>query len=262
QSSPSPAQMGSDSPESVAQTDLEPKGEKLPPSTDQLETTKVFQPSNPSEADTAFADTPAAAYTDSEADTNVTQTPLPNAIRSPGVDAGPVSGLNKGSAAGKTAVLGDFRLVKKLGVGGMGQVFKGRQISLDRDVAVKVLSKQLAGNPAFVQRFYREARIMARLDHPHIVRCYGVGEAFGWHYVAMEYLDGGSMQDQLKKLGKLSLGDALHVILACAHALQHAHELEMIHRDIKPDNILLTGKGVVKVADLGLAKALSEELNL
>jgi eukaryotic-like serine/threonine-protein kinase len=158
--------------------------------------------------------------------------------------------------------LRDFRLIKKLGEGGMGKVFKAQQISLDRVVAVKVPFKHLAKDPSFVQRFYREARIMARLDHPHILRCFGVGEENGWHYLAMEFIDGASMQNWLEKLGKLSIGDALHVAIATAHGLQHAHEQDMVHRDIKPDNILVTGKGVVKVADMGLAKALTDDLSL
>ena len=158
--------------------------------------------------------------------------------------------------------LRDFRLIKKLGEGGMGKVYKAQQISLDRVVAVKVPFKHLAKDASFVQRFYREARIMARLDHPHILRCFSVGEESGWHYLAMEFIDGASMQNWLEKLGKLSIRDALHVALATAHALQHAHEQDMIHRDIKPDNILVTNKGVVKVADMGLAKVLTDDLSL
>src|SRR6516164_4367326 len=158
--------------------------------------------------------------------------------------------------------LRDFRLIKKLGEGGMGKVYKAQQISLDRVVAVKVPFKHLVKDQSFVQRFYREARIMARLDHPHILRCYGVGEENGWHYLAMEFIDGASMQSWLEKVGKLSVGDALHVAIATGHALQHAHEQDMIHRDIKPDNILVTNKGVVKVADMGLAKALTDDLSL
>lgn len=162
----------------------------------------------------------------------------------------------------KITALGDFRLLKKLGEGGMGAVYKAHQISLDREVAIKVLSKHLAANPDFVERFQREARIMAKLDHPNILRCYNVGEEHGWRYFAMEFVDGGSMQGVLDKYGKLSVGDALHVAIDCARGLQHAHEQNMIHRDIKPDNILLTKKGVVKVADMGLAKAHGENVSV
>jgi serine/threonine-protein kinase len=160
------------------------------------------------------------------------------------------------------STLKDFRLITKLGEGGMGAVYKAHQISLDRIVAVKVPFRHLAKDTSFVGRFYREARIMAKLDHPNILRCFGVGEESGWHYLAMEYIDGASMQSWLKKVGKLSVGDALHVAIACAHALEHAHEQDLIHRDVKPDNILITSKGVVKVADMGLAKALTDDLGL
>jgi serine/threonine-protein kinase len=160
----------------------------------------------------------------------------------------------------KITSLGDYKLVKRLGAGGMGSVYLARQISLDRDVALKVMSRELAAKPHFVERFYREARLMARLDHPNIVHCYGVGQDQGWHYLAMEYIDGGSLARWLKKSGQFSVGDALHVIIACATALQHAHEQQMIHRDVKPDNILISTRGLIKVADLGLAKALDEDL--
>jgi serine/threonine-protein kinase len=162
----------------------------------------------------------------------------------------------------KLTQLGEYRLIKALGQGGMGAVYKARQISLDRDVALKVLPKHLVGNKTFVERFQREARLMAKLDHPNILHCYGVSEDHGFQYMAMEYGEAGSMQQWLNKLGKLEVGDALHVVLACARALEYAHEQGLIHRDIKPDNILLTAGGVVKLADLGLAKALSEDIGL
>ena len=155
--------------------------------------------------------------------------------------------------------MGDFKIIKKLGQGGMGAVYLAHQISLDRQVALKVMAPQVASKPGFVERFYREARAMAKLDHPNVVRGYAVGEANGQHFVAMELIDGKSMQDWLDKLGRLSAGDALHVVLKAADALQHAHELGLVHRDIKPDNMLLTSKGVVKVSDLGLAKQVDED---
>ena len=165
------------------------------------------------------------------------------------------AGAHPPPAKHKLTRLGDFQLVHKLGEGGMGAVFKARQISLDREAAVKVLHRHLAADPSFVQRFLREARIMARLEHPNTVRCLFVGEEHGFHYFAMEFIDGGSLESWMKRLGRLEVGDALHVILACAHALQEAHDQGVVHRDMKPDNVLLTRKGVVKVADLGLAKA-------
>ncbi|MFO1094879.1 MAG: serine/threonine-protein kinase [Planctomycetaceae bacterium] len=162
----------------------------------------------------------------------------------------------------KSNVLGDFRLEKKLGQGGMGTVYLAHQISLDRKCALKVLSKELGAKPNFVERFKREARAGAKIDHPNVVRCFAVGEARGLHYVAMELIDGQSMQNWLNDLGKLSVADALHVTLLCAEALKHAHELNMIHRDIKPDNILITKRGAVKVSDLGLAKAIDDDMSM
>ena len=162
----------------------------------------------------------------------------------------------------KASMLGDYRLIKKLGQGGMGTVYKAIHQSLDREVAIKVLSKELCGKPAFVHRFIREAKLMAKLDHPNILRCFDAGSANGLHYLAIEFVEGGSVEDQLKKLKKFSIGDSLRIILDCAAALDHAHQQNLIHRDIKPDNILLTKAGVVKVADLGLAKAIDDDLSL
>lgn len=159
----------------------------------------------------------------------------------------------------KTTRLGDFELKRKLGQGGMGAVYLAHQISLDRPCALKIMSKELAAKPGFVERFKREARSMAKVDHPHVVTCYAVGEEGGHHYVAMELMDGKSMQDWANQVGALSVADALLVTIVCGEALHYAHEKNMVHRDVKPDNILVTKKGVVKVSDLGLAKAVDEE---
>ncbi|GAB5444922.1 MAG: hypothetical protein Fues2KO_52710 [Fuerstiella sp.] len=158
--------------------------------------------------------------------------------------------------------VGDFELKKKLGRGGMGEVFLARQTSLDRLVALKTLSKELAKKEDFVSRFLREARSMAKLDHTNVVRVFAVDSYKGLHYAAIEYVDGRSVQDWLNKLKQFSIGDALHIAIVCAEALQHAHSQNMVHRDIKPDNILLTAKGVVKVADFGLAKVLDEDVSM
>lgn len=162
----------------------------------------------------------------------------------------------------KVTQLGDFRLVKKLGQGGMGEVFLAQQVSLDRPVALKTLSKELAKKEDFVKRFLREARSMAKLQHPNVVQIYAADSFKGVHFVAIEFIDGQSMQKWMDDKKKLSIGDSLHVILVCAEALRGAHEQNMIHRDIKPDNILVTKKGVVKLADFGLAKALDEDVSM
>jgi eukaryotic-like serine/threonine-protein kinase len=162
----------------------------------------------------------------------------------------------------KITQLGDFKLEKKLGQGGMGTVFLATQTSLDRKVALKTLSPEFAKKPDFVQRFLREARSMARLQHPNVVQVYAADSVSGVNFAAIEFIDGRSMQNWMNDLKQLSVGDALHVILVCADALKHAHDQNMIHRDIKPDNILVTSRGVVKVADFGLAKALDEDVSM
>lgn len=169
------------------------------------------------------------------------------------------SGESKPAEKKKEVQLGDFKLMKKLGQGGMGEVFLANQVSLDRNVALKILSKEMAKKPGFVERFVREARAMAKIDHPNAVKVYAADTDKGYNYVAIEFIDGQSMQDWMDDKGKLEVGDAVHVIMCCADALAHAHELNIVHRDIKPDNILVTKKGAVKVADFGLAKALDDE---
>jgi serine/threonine-protein kinase len=160
------------------------------------------------------------------------------------------------------SLLGDFRLVTKVGEGAMGTVYKGYQVSAQREVAVKVLFPHMARNQKLLERFYREARTMGHLSHPNIVQGYAVGEEQGWHYLAMEFVDGRSLQKWLGLLGRVSVGDSLHIVLACADALRYAHEHDLVHRDVKPDNILITRQGAVKLTDLGAVKWLEEDLSL
>jgi eukaryotic-like serine/threonine-protein kinase len=180
-------------------------------------------------------------------------------------NAGPPSAPPAPSAAPvqrTISQLGHYVLLKKLGSGAMGVVYKARDLTTGKSVALKVLFKHVADNLKLVERFHREARVSGELEHPNIVRGFEAGEDHGWHYFAMEYCPGDSLQKWLAKLGKVSLGDALNLVLRCAHGLQHAHAREMVHRDIKPDNILITRKGEVKVADLGMVKQLDEDMSL
>lgn len=174
----------------------------------------------------------------------------------------PVDAYSLLKEGAQPVTLGDFLISKKLGQGGMGAVFKAKQVSLDRDVALKVLARHLADDEKFVSRFQREARVMAKLDHGNIIRCYSVGVENGLNYLAMEFVDGCSLQDLIDKNGKFSVGDALYITLRVADALNYAHELQMVHRDIKPDNVLVAKKGIVKVADLGLAKPINDDLSM
>jgi serine/threonine-protein kinase len=160
--------------------------------------------------------------------------------------------------------LGEFRLLRRLGQGGMGQVYLGYDGRSGKQVALKVLDDALAGNQGYVDRFYREARSGGLLDHPNIVHTHQAGRdsATGKHYLVMEYVDGPSAQALLQGRGPLAVGDAIHLTLDIARALEHAHSRNIVHRDIKPDNILITKSGVAKLADMGLAKRTDEASHL
>ena len=152
-----------------------------------------------------------------------------------------------------------FEVVAKLGQGGMGAVYKARQPLLDRFVALKVMSQQLSGDPAYVARFIREAASAAKLSHPNMVQVYSAGEQGGVYYIVMEFVEGESLHDRLLHAGHLDPIQAIAITLYVAQALQVAwNKAHLIHRDIKPDNIFLSKDGEVKVGDLGLAKSVTE----
>ncbi len=151
-----------------------------------------------------------------------------------------------------------FQIMAKLGQGAMATVYKARQLSLDRIVAIKVLPKRLSENQEFVDRFYREGRAAARLNHPHIVQAIDVGESGGYHYFVMEFINGKTVYDVLQEMGVMDEATALKVSLQTARALDHAHARGFIHRDVKPKNVMLTEDGEVKLADMGLAREVSD----
>lgn len=152
-----------------------------------------------------------------------------------------------------------YRIREKLGSGAMATVFLGRQISLDRLVAIKVLPKKFSDNAKFIDRFYKEGRAAAQLNHPNIVAAYDVGKAGDHHYFVMEYVDGFTIHERLVKQKRLKESEAIKITKQVARALQHAHKRGFIHRDIKPKNVMITRQGVVKLADLGLARAMSDK---
>jgi len=156
--------------------------------------------------------------------------------------------------ADRPAILAGYQIVRQLGQGGMGTVYLARQTQPDRHVALKVLNPQWAGNPSFLARFTREACAAAQLVHPHIVQIYDIGAEGDIYYFSMEYAQGQSLGDLLQENGRLDPEVAAGYILQAARGLKHAHEQGMVHRDIKPDNLLLDAQGIVKVADLGLVK--------
>ncbi len=151
-----------------------------------------------------------------------------------------------------------FQIISKIGQGAMAVVFKAKQLSLDRIVAIKVLPKRLSENPEFVERFYREGRAAARLNHPHIVQAYDVGESGGYHYFVMEYIDGQTVYDLIQDGKRLDEAHAIRLVLQTAKALEHAHAQGLVHRDVKPKNLMLTKNGDIKLADMGLAREISD----
>jgi serine/threonine-protein kinase len=155
--------------------------------------------------------------------------------------------------------LGDFRVVRKLGAGGMGEVYLARQLSLNRDVALKFLRPDLAADPVAVQRFQQEAEAVARLTHAHIVQVYAVGELAGRRFMALEFVDGRNLRELVDRKGPLPVPQAVAVLRQVAAALARAADAGLVHRDIKPDNLLVTRAGEVKVADFGLSRVRADD---
>ena len=151
------------------------------------------------------------------------------------------------------AAFPQLEILQLIGQGGMGFVFKARQPTLDRFVALKILPRSLASDPAFAERFTREGRMLARLNHPNIVGIHDFGQAGGFFYLLMEFVDGVNLR-QAMQVGRLTPAQALSIVPKICEALQFAHNEGILHRDIKPENILLDTKGRVKIADFGIAK--------
>jgi len=160
--------------------------------------------------------------------------------------------------------LGVFRILRLLGEGGMGAVFLAYDEREKKQFALKVLSPEMAKNQNYLDRFYREARSGAILEHPNIVRIDDIGRdrPTGLYYLIMEFVDGLSAQDLLDAYGRMPIGDAVRIALDVAHALQYAHARQIIHRDIKPGNILIAKDGSAKLTDLGLAKRMDDQTRL
>jgi serine/threonine protein kinase len=155
------------------------------------------------------------------------------------------------------ARLGPYQILSPLGAGGMGEVYKAKDTRLDRTVAVKVLRPQIASSPRVRQRFEREAKTVSQLSHPHICALYDVGREGDTEYLVMEFLEGDTLADRLKK-GPLPLEQTLRYGIEIAKALDKAHREGVVHRDLKPGNVMLTKSGV-KLLDFGLAKAMEPD---
>jgi tRNA A-37 threonylcarbamoyl transferase component Bud32 len=156
------------------------------------------------------------------------------------------------------AAFPQLEVLELIGRGGMGFVFKARQPHLDRFVALKLLPDKLAKDAQFAERFNREGRVLAKLNHPNIVSVFDFGETGGFYYLLMEYVDGVNLR-QAMRAGRFSPAEALSIVPKVCEALQYAHEQGILHRDIKPENILLDAKGRVKIADFGIAKLVGED---
>lgn len=151
-----------------------------------------------------------------------------------------------------------FTVESLLGRGGMGSVYKARELTLDRYVALKIVPDSRRHEPAFVERFRREARIAARLRHPHIVSVHEVGTLGGFPYFSMDYIEGSTLRAVVRRRGPLVADDAISVVVEVCRAVAHAHAKGVIHRDLKPENVMIDGEGNVFVMDFGLARTVEE----
>ena len=150
-----------------------------------------------------------------------------------------------------------YRILTKIGVGGMADVYKGEDTLLGRPVAIKILHSNFASDDEFVSRFKREAQAAGKLNHPNIVNMYDVGYDQGMHYIIMEYVDGETLKEYITRHHRLSIDEAVKITIAIGEGLEHAHAMGIVHCDIKPHNVIITRTGRVKVTDFGIARAMN-----
>src|SRR4051794_32092960 len=184
--------------------------------------------------------------------------PPPHPMPAPTMPSPAMAGFEPLSVESLAGKFPQLEILELVGKGGMGAVYKARQRGLDRLVALKILPPDIGHDPAFAERFTREARSLARLNHPHIVGVYDFGQTDGLYYFVMEFVDGVNLRQAIHS-GGLQAKDALAIVPQICDALQFAHDEGIVHRDIKPENILIDKKGRVKIADFGLAKLLGQE---
>jgi serine/threonine protein kinase len=154
--------------------------------------------------------------------------------------------------------IGKFKLLERVGVGGMGQVFLCEHMFMKKRVAVKVLPPAKADQPAALGRFYREARAAGSLDHPNIVRTHDIDQDGNLHFIVMDYVDGPNLLDVVKKFGPMEISRAVNYMHQVAHGLDYAFRSSLIHRDVKPGNVLIDRRGVARILDMGLARFIND----
>jgi len=152
-----------------------------------------------------------------------------------------------------------YKVLGELGAGAMAKVYKAKQIRLNREVAIKVLPKKYSQNAQFIERFYAEGRAAAQLNHPNIVQAFDVDSTGDTYFFVMEYVAGRTVHEDIQEHKRYSEAEAVDVVIQVAEALEHAHSKGLIHRDVKPKNVMITHEGVVKLADMGLARAVSDK---
>ena len=150
-----------------------------------------------------------------------------------------------------------YEIVKTIGEGGMANVYLAKDTILDRKVAIKVLRGDLSSDEKFIRRFEREALSVSNLSHQNIVEVYDVGEEGDQHYIVMEYIEGKTLKQLLQKRGTLTLSEVIDIMNQLTDGLAHAHNAYIIHRDIKPQNIMIEDDGLIKITDFGIAMALN-----
>ena len=158
--------------------------------------------------------------------------------------------------------IGNYDLVEKIAEGGMGTVYRGRNRATGEIVAVKVVPKHLLSNPVVLKRFEQEYNVARAIDHPNIVKGLDFGQEGSTHYLVMEFVEGESLGQKIERDGRMDEKDAIAIIAQIAEALQKAHKQGLIHRDVKPDNIIIMPDGQAKLTDLGLVKEIEADLNL
>ncbi len=166
------------------------------------------------------------------------------------------------SKAKPPQTIGNYELIEKIAEGGMGAIYRGRRRDSDQFVAVKIMPAHMAQNPVLLKRFEQEFRAASRLDHPNIVRALDYGDAGDQPYLVMEFVEGESLGQKIEREGRMPEAEAIRIIAQVAQGLHRAHKQNLVHRDVKPDNILVRPDGVAKLADLGLVKETDTDLNL